>query len=245
MNDVHSTILIAGRPQHGKTYYTERLAEKTTESGGFVFVYNPGRPTDWKNAIEIEPVSPKEIARAKNLTKKGDVNNFVESCKTIDLWLVNGKYYKSQDIPFVFKGKQLKCYRSVEFEQKIYASIFEYFHGGLVVLDDNRSAGRRTPNLLQLYSRSNHTGKKHTQKPGINLAIVYHNLDTPPRELYDYLTHIVLFQVNRAPNGLQMPELEDALSENVEWLSGVPKYSRCEMHLLGAKILTKKILFKK
>jgi len=243
-NEVHSNVLIAGRPQFGKTYFTERLAEKINLGGGFVFVYNPGRPSDWSNAIEATPVHPKKIAAKKGLQKPSDIKAFVDACETIDFWEVEGLYYNSADIPTAFKGKQLKMYRDVELEQRFYATVFKYFHGGLLVLDDNRSAGRRTPNLLQLYSRINHTGKAFTKKPGMNICVVYHNLDTPPRELFDYLTHIVLFQVNRAPDGLKMPELEAALVENVEWLNTAPKYSRCEIHLMGAEIITKKILKK-
>lgn len=244
-NEVHSMLLVAGRPQHGKTFYTERLAEKIMHGGGFVFVYNPGRSTDWANALEANPVHPKTIARKRGLTKPSEIKAFVDDCETIDFFEIGGKYYKSKDIPSAFSGKTLKMYRDVELEQRFYATVYEYFHGGLLVLDDNRSAGRRTPNLLQLYSRANHTGKKYTKKPGINVAVVYHNLDTPPKELFDYLTHVVLFQVNRAPDGLKMPELESELSEAVDWLANSPKYSRCEIHLLGAEILTKKIPFKK
>jgi hypothetical protein len=240
-NKVNSVILVAGRPQHGKTFYTEKLAEKITENGGFVFVYNPGRPTDWADAVEATPIHPKVIARKKGLSKPSDINRFIEECDTIDVWEVGGKYYKAEQIPFAFKGKTLKCYRDTELEQRFYATVFRYFHSGLLVLDDNRSAGRRTSNLLQLYSRSNHTGKKYTERCGINIAVVYHNLDTPPKELYDYLTHIVLFQVNRAPDNLKMPELESEIASAVDWLATAPKYSRCEMHLLGAEVLTKKI----
>lgn len=243
MNEYHSFILVAGRPQFGKTHYTERLAEKIMQGGGFVFVYNPGRARDWANAIEATPVSPEKVAIKKGYTKQSDINRFVKSCETVDYFEISGKYYKSQDIPNAFKGRSIKCYRDVQNEQRIYSTIFKYFHGGLVVLDDNRSAGRRTPQLLQLYSRINHTGKNYTKTPGINLCAIYHNLDTPPSEMFDYLTHIVLFQVNRAPSGLKMPELEAELEKNVDWLSEQEKYSRCEMHLLGAEIATKKIPF--
>lgn len=226
----------------GKTYYTERLAEKTTASGGFVFVYNPGGPPDWKNTLEATPIHPRTIARKKGLTKTAEINRYIaDNSDVVKFWEVDGKFYKSEEIPFVFRGRQLKCLRSFDMEQMIFATIFEYFHGGMLVLDDNRSSGRRTPNLLQLYARSNHTGKKYTTKPGINIAVVYHNLDTPPRELYDYLTHVVLFQVNRAPQDLKMPELEEAINDAVDWLAEAPKYSRCEIHLLGADIKTYKI----
>jgi len=231
---VHSVVLVAGRPQFGKTYYTERIAEKMNAAGGWTFVYNPGRDTDYSGAIEAVPVSPDDMADFLGL-EKAERRSYLKKA-IIEAWVIDGKFYKSEQIPIAFKGRMVKCYRQIALEQKVFKTMFECFYGGLIVLDDNRASGYRTPNLLELYSRSNHCGKRYTTMPGMNIVTVYHNLDTPPREIYDYLTHIVLFQISRPPDGLKMPELQEAILENFTILADEPKYSRIEMHLMGSEI---------
>ncbi len=150
--DVHSLIIVAGKPQHGKTYYTEKmLSQKMNDSGGWTFVYNVGRVTDWANAITATPVHPAEIAESMGITKSAEVKEFVRKEQFIKFWKIDGIYYRSQDLPKLFAGKTLKCYCDLELQSRIHGTMFKYFYGGLIVLDDNRGVGRRTPQLLTLF----------------------------------------------------------------------------------------------
>lgn len=230
--DVHSLIIIAGKPQHGKTFYTEKiLSQKMNNSGGWTFVYNVGRVTDWEDAKTARPVHPSEIAERKGITKSAEIKDFVSRQRTIDAWEIEGKFYRSQDLPKIFAGETLKCYCDLELQSRIHSTMFKYFYGGLIVLDDNRGVGKRTPQLLTLYSRSNHCGQAFTKKAGMNLAVVYHSLDYVTEELYTYATHMVLFKLNSKPRIKLRQDLEEEISKAFEALSDAPMYSRCEIFL--------------
>lgn len=220
---INRGILIAGLQQSGKTYFTEQLC-KSKNIFGFSVVYNIGRVSDWQNAVEIEPITPDLMPSQKEAQKARD--RFF----CVDFWKVKntGKVVASKDVPKIFKGKTVKIYRSQNWEKQIFNCFYEYFFGGLLILDDFRVSTRHglKDYHIQLFSRQNHTGAKHTKSSGMDIAWIYHNLDTPPGELYDYCSHLVLFKLNSPPKP-PTGELatDEVIFDTIEKVNKLPRFS--------------------
>lgn len=229
---IRQSILIAGLEQTGKTYKVERLAETYAKSGRAVLAYNVGKISDFGNLIEIEVITPDVFEATLG---KDDAKIFRKLPK-IEYYKYKGKIYHFSKFREMFSGSGAKIYRiDSRYERYLYKCFFENVFDSLIIFDDNRASTRHglPHELTELISRKNHCGHKHTKTAyGNDLAFIYHNLDTPPSELYDYLTRVMLFRLNRVPEKvIENPAFEEAIKYSVERLKNMPRFSYIEILL--------------
>ncbi len=222
-NKINRGILIAGLQQSGKTYFTEQLCKKKNLNG-FSCVYNIGRVTDWSFAIQLTPITPDLIQSSKQ--QKAAKDRF----HVVDFWKdeSTGKIWASRDIPKIYKGKTVKIYRSQNYEKQVINCFYEFWAGGLIIFDDFRVSTRfgLKDYHIQLFSRQNHTGAKYFNISGMDIVFVYHNLDTPPGELYDYISHLILFKLNSPPKPPTGEHATDeAIFDAIENVNKLPRFS--------------------
>jgi hypothetical protein len=157
-NKVNTSLLLVGRQQYGKSFFARKLAIKKMSIGGFAFVYNIGRPSDWEGFTMLVPVTP-ELVYPNDAKKRRVAEN---SFNCVNKWLIEGtkKIVNSNDIPKIFKGKGVCVRLSLNYEKAIFECIFRYFHSGLLIMDDFKSVTRHgfKDYHFQLYSRQNHCG---------------------------------------------------------------------------------------
>lgn len=211
--------LFAAVPQAGKTYLIERIADLYHATGkGYVFVYNRGKNADFSTYEEIRFLTVKETA-AKYYPDKRDRQNYFINPK-IEYFVFRGEEHHVKHINKVLYGKKVFCYRIFGTNEKyLIKCIFNYMAHCLVIFDDARPIFRRLSNeAIELLSRQNHTGRKSVSKnyqgAGVDIAMIYHNLDKVNEEIYDYITHIVMLKCNALPDGKKMSN--DRLYREIE-----------------------------
>lgn len=229
---IRESILVAGLEQTGKTYYIERLANQYAKSGRAVIAYNVGKPTDFSDFQEINIVTPLEMMASMG---KEEARQF-RMLPKIEYFRHKGKVYHFSKFREMFEGNGAKVYRiDNRYERYLYQCFFEHVFDTLIIFDDNRAQTRHGMGheMTQLISRKNHCGSLHTETSyGNDLVFIYHNMDTPPKELWDYITRAILFRLNRIPeNFLKNPEFMSAINWSYEKLKEMPKYSKVEILL--------------
>lgn len=232
---IRNSVLLAGVEQSGKTYFAERMAEAYIKAGRPALIYNVAKDSDFADAEICSPLSKDQLYRhTKNKAQQYNV-------KTLDNLPMFQDENTGKILPFssftkFYAGKLVKIYR-VKDEPLLFKSFFQYLYNTMIIFDDNRATTRHglSHQQIELFSRKNHAGFKYANgKQGVDLFFIYHNLDTVPAELYDYINRAVLFQLNRVPdNRIDNPEFSEKIEQAVLELKTLPRFSYIELILRG------------
>lgn len=230
---MRQSVLIAGLERSGKTYFAEGIAAKYVSIGKTAVLYNAGNDKDFSNAEICNPVTLDQMVRRMPKSKRHLIDRlecleFFEDEKT-------GKIIPFKLFRKFYAGKMVKIY-AIDDERYLFESFFRYVFDTLIIFDDFGANTRHglSSNLIRLCSRKNHAGHKYCNElpPGIDTFFIYHSLDTPPPQLYNYLTRIVLFRLNSIPEKrINNEALWAAVSDCIEQLKSLPKYSHFEILL--------------
>lgn len=232
-----STIVV-GAPRRGKTFYSEQQAIAYAKRGGTAIAYNVGRPSDFRQFIGIELITPRKrqmLAREQGIIiKDRDIGTAITHFRHID----SGKIYKAEDFMKVCKGKCIKMERlnpAFQEERMFFVFIYKYLYNCLLIMDDFRAVTRNglSSEFLQLNSRQNHTGKEYAPNEnliGVDIFFIYHSFQTVAQEMYTYTNSMVQFYTTNPPKLINdNPELFKMLNENYGQLKDAPKYARFEI----------------
>lgn len=222
MTRIKTLNVVVGAERSGKSFWTDRVCDLFMRSGKFVFVYNTGMPFDYKDFSEIRLLDSKETYRYI-LSNKGkqDALDYKVSGGGIIYGEIDGKLIKLEKIPLAFSGKGVKSDKLFGSDGDLFfKSAFHYFYNGMLVIDDAKSViSGMSRNLSYFLSRKNHCGKSvpgiSREKIGMDITVIFHNMDRVSRELFDYATHLTLFPTIQEPrlDTLDNPELEQVISQ--------------------------------
>jgi len=246
MSKIRNSILVAGKEQSGKTYFSEQLAKQYIRAGRPAVIYNVGKDADFSGAEICTPISKQELY-AHSKTK-----NQIYAIKTVNYLPIfkdekTGKLINFSDFNKFYRGKLVKIYR-VKDEEALIKSFFMFLYDTLIIFDDNRAMTRGGLKWqhIELFSRKNHAGHRFAPegKQGVDLMFIYHNLDKVPPELYDYVNRAIIFALNRVPeNSIDNEEFYQHINESINELRELPRFSYCEIIISDSG--TKKITHKK
>lgn len=239
MNRTRFFQIIVGKPQSGKSHYANEFIKKYNSMGGFSLVYNQGRPRDFKDHTEFE------IPDIYDLAAK--IRDKVRRSKFLNRPFL--PYFLDEHggvAPFIQRsGGKVKINRagSADMERAFFRYVYGYMYNSLLTIDDARPIFRNGLNsdMVMLFSRLNHTGKKSGAKQnGIDAQVIFHNLEMVNDELLDYATHIKLFQVNFLPSKMGGNDLYKVVRDCKLRLDKLPKYSSfdIEIETLNVKLNT-------
>ena len=138
------------------------------------------------------------------------------------------------------------CYRvgDRKTERLLFQAMFYYMADTLLIFDDARPIFRSglTAEHITLFSRKNHAGIK-TDQPnrGVDVAMIFHNLDKVTTEAYDYATHLTMFKTTRLPDRShvdndQLADLIEAAYKDVNYKAS--KYSFAQINIRGERPYT-------
>lgn len=238
MQAIRQSVLIAGIEQSGKTYFAEQLAAKYIKANRPALIYNVGKDSDFAGAEECSPIGKQDLY---NHTRNKKEQYGIKTLNNLPLFRdeKTGKVLHFKDFNKFYSGKLVKIYRVRE-ESLLFKSFFMYLYNTLIIFDDNRATTRHGlgHEQIELFSRKNHAGAKYANgNQGVDLFFIYHNLDTVPPELYDYLTRAVLFKLNRVPDArMNNPEFWENINDAVSKLKEMPRFSNIEIVLGGEHI---------
>ena len=234
---IRNSVLLVGAEQTGKTYFAEQAAKEYVKNGRPALIYNIGKDTDFSGALVCTPIGKADLY---NHTKNKAEQYKVKTLNNLPLFRdeTTGKVLPFSAFNKFYSGKLVKIYRvSKHDENLLFKSFFEYLYDTMIVFDDHRAITRHglTHQQIELFSRKNHAGHKYARgKHGVDLFFVYHNLDTVPPELYDYLNRAVIFMLNRVPdNRIDNEEFFEHISAAVAELKTLPRFSNIELILRG------------
>lgn len=229
-------IIVAGVEQSGKTYYCELLAKKYIESGRTAVLYNVGKDADFSGAEICEPISIEDMHRTARDRKE---QYAVKSLDHLPLFRDERteKILHFSAFRKFYAGKMVKIYR-VRNEGLLATSFFRYLYDSFIIFDDFRAATRHglRHEHIELFNRKNHAGAKIANgKQGVDIAFIYHQLDIVPAELYNYVTRIVLFNLNSMPDRGKMDNADfwEHVNEAYQELKKMPRFSRQEIVIRG------------
>ena len=229
-------IIVAGAPRSGKTFYAQKLADKYSKKGKGILAYNVGLHSDFDEYEEIEFMDKYDTS--KFLDKKQKRIYFERP--EIRLFKYRGKIYDMKYFYQISKGKKLKAYRiaDAQSEDLLFISLYKYAKDMLIIFDDIRPVFRAglKKGSINLFSRINHTGllsKDTAAKNGVDIILIFHNLDKVNSELYDYATHLVTFYCTRRGE-VDNSSLNDVIEEAYNDLKTCEKYTRYEINIQDA-----------
>ena len=252
--DERFQIVTAGAERSGKTYFTAKFAEKYAGSGA-VMVYNPGNPrrdfTEYQvldflpvaQSVEVLgiPAVPKHRSPEQEILLRS-----VKFAPTFLHFRLNDKVYSVENLNAVlYRNRRTKVFRqsSLIDEGKFFKTIHDFCSGLLLINDDFRSVARnmsdqRLSPLLELYSTKNHCGKLAAWKPqrqGVDIINIFHHPDKVNAEIYDYTTHVLLFNITRAIRGntIDNDDAKAAMIAAHVQLKKAPRYSCARIDLRG------------
>lgn len=224
--------VIAGQPRSGKTTLAIRLMDAAHKAGRGVLVYNPGAGDfDKYNEVEFEHW---EETASKILDK--DKRRRILSARKFEYFNYKGRRFDIKHISLVLKGRKTKVFRMMGAEeQAFFYAIQRHAAGIMLVIDDARPIFRNglTSQYVALGAKLNHVGQANTPKVreqtgiGLDLYLIFHNLDTINGEHFDYSTRIVQFKTTREAkqNRASNDELEEIMADNYRQLKALPDYS--------------------
>ena len=229
---MREVIKIGGIQRSGKTLYTEQIARDYIRMNKPAVLYNAGMAKDWKGSEICNPITAEQLyyklpKKKRYLVDTMDCIEFFEDERT-------GKVYHFKNFRSFYAGKMVKIY-SVSDERFLFESFFRYCYDMFITFDDVRATTRQglSANFIKLLSRSNHAGMRMERgglETGIDMVFIYHSLDTPPPELFDYCSRIILFNLNRVPTSrIKNDELWQVVERSVNELKAMPKYSSIEI----------------
>lgn len=225
--------LIAAVPRAGKTYLTEKIANLYHGSGkGYVFVYNRGKKTDFAGYEPIRFLSFKETAKMYYPGKRERMDYMFDP--KLEYFEFRGKVYPVGAMNSVLYGCRVSCVRifNTREETEMFNVFFNYMAHALLIIDDARPILQRLGgSRLQLFGRQNHTGEKsyspNYRGAGIDIILIYHNLDRINEEMYDWATHLIMLRCTRKPDPKKMENeaVYNEISQTYERLLDSPRHT--------------------
>lgn len=228
--------LLVGAERSGKTFLASKVANKYTRSGKWAFVYNTGMPSDYAGFYDVELADSNETYYYILSVFGRDAAKLYRNSGSPIKFLKFGNDYQSLESVPLMRGKGFKADRLFGSDSDaFFKSVSSYFYDGLLIIDDAKPVvsgmGR---NLSTVLSRKNHCGKNakgvNRENIGIDVLIIYHNLDRVSPEVFDYCTHLTLFPTLHRPrlDRLENPEVEEIIMDTWERLDRerkLPGYS--------------------
>lgn len=197
--------LCIGAQRSGKSTWLDNYIETVKKNGGCGLVYNIGKPTDFKSCVEHE------LPTFKSLVKEDKQNKELE---TLPHYLtMNGKKKMWSRFIWDNRGKGVKF---ADYDSRtrdlFFGSVYYHTSNTCLVLDDCKNIVRSgiNGNLIPLSNRANHTGRliggkkkniKGWTASGNDIFFVFHGIEQPNPDLWQYATHLVLFRCAFIPQG--------------------------------------------
>lgn len=237
---------LIGAERGGKSFWAKNLAKQYTKQGS-VLVYNIGKVTDWPDSEGFEMIEPLGfedtldlIYTSKELAKKYKARRKVEFFK------YKGKIYHFSDFNKMFFGKKLKCHQmdSLEEERSFFTALYKHVSFCLFICDDCLPIfqyGLKSEHSRLLFKK-NHTGEftsyKATQSGGIDVLLIWHNIDHVTSKIWDATNHAVLFRFSMTPvfDKFQNPQLAEVCLRVHEYLLKAPQYTAIQVSWKGEEM---------
>lgn len=237
--------MIAGGERSGKSYLSEQFAARYENDTGPVLVYNAGREGDnFTGYREVTFLTLEQSAELMKLPAKK-----AAKIKKLPHYLhfsYDRKVYPVKQLNrFLHLARKVKTPRALHIleEGRFFKTIFRYVTGCLLIIDDSRpvvrniSDYRMTP-IVELFSQKNHAGKfagMKTARQGIDIISIFHHPDKCNSEVYDYVTHVVIFPTTRKIKGatIDNDDATEAMRAANEQLKTMPRYSFAKIALKG------------
>lgn len=225
--------LVAAVPRAGKTFLTEKIANLYRDSGkGYVFVYNQGKKSDFSDYEDIEFLSFKETAKLFYPDKQSRKDYLFDP--KLEYFRFRGAIHPVENLNKILYRKKVRCYRifNRREESEIFNVFFYYMAHAMLIIDDARPILQRLfDSQLQLFGRQNHTGEKSAsvnyRGAGIDIVLIYHNLDRINEEVYNWATHLLMLKCTQQPDGKKMANeaVYNEISQTYEKLLNAPRYT--------------------
>jgi hypothetical protein len=225
--------LIAAVPRAGKTYLTEQIANAYQSSGkGYVLVYNIGMETDFAGYEHVRFLGFEETEKrffpgkseARYYRKYPRITHFEYSGRTYEVAYLNRILY----------GKKLVCERMFDTreENKLFSALYWNASYCLFIIDDARPILQTMyKSSMQLFGRQNHTGKHSSeaayQGKGMDIILIYHDIDLINKEIYNWATHLILLRCMQEPDGKKIGNrvVYEAILDTYTKLLTAPRYT--------------------
>ena len=228
---IRTFTAIAGAQRCGKSFLSNELLKYyISDFGGCGLVYGLGRNTDFADAQMGYILS---IQDHQEMFEKTERKSYNENPKI--------NYYKIGNELFPIKNFNLKNYlRGIKVprlpdrqsERLFISAFFKHIANTLLIIDDSRPIFRYgvESEFIQLFSRINHCGyespAKNWRTQGSDIISIFHSLEHINNEIFDYLTHIITFRYEFAPDfrRIDNPFLREELEAIFEHLQELPLY---------------------
>ena len=220
-------IIIIGAMRSGKSFFSNSLITQYNAAGQSALVYNLGRPTDFKNAKPGFLMNKNEHIKevGKDWKQSPYFYGFSDEKENkIDIKDFNKNYYKSA----------LKVPRIDSITERLFLeAYFDYISNNLFIIDDARALFRYgvKAEFLQLFSRINHSGIKHTapswRAKGTDIILIFHSIDHVNPEIWDYATHLINFKYAMEPDfkSIENKQIRQQVKTSFHALAEAPRYS--------------------
>jgi len=237
LSDIRAQLLIAGVEQSGKTYYTEQLGNAYAAAGGGVLVYNRGREKDF---AEYEFFEPLTIREHEQMIKQKEARRQYKRFPFLAYFRYRNRIFKFADFYKISRGRKFVAYRIGDrrTENLFFKAIFDYMADTLIILDDARPIFRQglRAEHITLFARKNHAGRLSGQdRRGVDIAMIFHNLDKINTESYDYATQLIMFKTTRLADASHVDnkELARLIEQAYYKVNKAPKYSYARINIRG------------
>lgn len=252
--------IFIGAERCGKTFWVKHYAEEYVKKEGTVIAYNFGKDKDFP---EYDPKTKKRLYYTiEPLTFSEHIQMFFSATdekryyslnKTVTYFRLlmpdgeDDKIIHFKDFSKVFYKKRVRIPRvqNKAEENQFFKTLFNYVSNTLLILDDCKPMFRHgmKDNQIELFNRSNHTGKRNAIKEfkdkGIDIISIFHNPDHAPEELWDYTTDAFLFYYPMNANYKKMdnPDLAKIFDKSKKYLHKAPKYTSLKIGVQGENYL--------
>lgn len=243
MEAANKCIIIAGAERSGKSFFAEKWAAK---NGRPVFLYNAGED-GFLAYKELDFLAPDEQANHLGVFGK-ERTRFMYAAGPCDFFRIENQVFAAADFTkALHKYKFVKHFGTIggnREDSALFTFLYRHGRGVTCVFDDTRAVFRNglKSEHITLLSRKAHAGKYIApgfmpKKRGIDIVLIYHNVDRVNAETWDYCSHYVGYKSRQAP--LDNIENKDAYNEILkayEVLKTAPKYECCIINLKAENI---------
>lgn len=232
-------LIIAGAENMGKSYWTEKWAARC---GRPVFLYNAGNDgfADYKELVFLTPDEQADHLKVGAKERR----QFLYNARACDFFSIEGKVYNKRDFTkAMHKHKRVKHYGILtgKADKDFFALLDLYAKGIAVIFDDCRAIFRHglKDHHIFVLGRKAHTGRHispgfNPKKRGVEVALIFHNLDRVNDEMFDYTTHLVMFYVRQEPNdNIENKLAKQSINTAYQFLNQAPRYTHCIIPLKG------------
>ena len=229
--------ITAGAPFTGKTFFIETMVSNVArKTGKPAFVYNRGRPSDYKHFEKIDFLTVDETIIFLNNSKKR-INGYENNPKIL-FFKYDGKIYHIDSFQSVLHGKCVAMNR-FEDENLLFRAINHKLGGIQMVIDDSKTIFRNglSKEAISLFDRLNHAGSQNRKNGaiGMDLHVMFHSLDAVNPNIYDYATHLFLTKSTNIPNlsKLNIPNLNESVKSAYIQLKNEKDYTVFQVNVFS------------